>query len=387
MKAQYLFLIFCIVAVTGYGQVAPNKDKNWVLNRALSDEFNGKSVDTTKWRTDPFAWYAETYPENATIVDFPTKGIDPGGNVSTPKNRMLRLTAEYNNHEKGLHDGSTGGVATKNANYLYGYYEIFARLPGYWDTIHAIPGYPDSIGQHCSRGFWTTFYTAHQVRVKDSITGKSCIIEHEEIDILEPTGGDELDDAQSNLLGFGMMPKDTSLCAPESLLKMLIHDLSPVYMGFHKYAAECLPDRIVYYYDDVPIHTIHTGPFPRTLMGVVICNQLNNAYDWPPQYKIPNVFAGYENTPFPIYYDVDYFRYYQLNMQYCNTDAFILNAVQLAAFVYGVRRNITIGNGTSSISLNAGESVTFRASNSVTINGDFTVPLGSELNIIPTPCH
>jgi hypothetical protein len=52
-------------------------------------------------------------------------------------------------------------------------------------------------------------------------------------------------------------------------------------------------------------------------------------------------------------YDVDYFRYYQLNTQYYNTDALIANNAQLSAFTYGVRRNITIGNGTSAISLNA----------------------------------
>jgi hypothetical protein len=88
-----------------------------------------------------------------------------------------------------------------------------------------------------------------------------------------------------------------------------------------------------------------------------------------------------------MHYEVDYFRYYQLNTQYCNTDALIANNAQLSAFTYGVRRNITIGNGTSAISLNTGESVTFRATNDVTINGEFTAPLGCELNIIPTPCH
>jgi len=374
MKAQYLFLIFCIVAVTGYGQVAPIKDKNWVLNNALSDEFNGRSLDTAKWTTDVYAQYATSYPKNVTIVDMPKRGVDPGGPVIAP-NRMLRLTAERNNAGTGW-DGSTGGVQTKNANYLYGYYEMRAKLPGYWN---------DSLQQHCSRGFWPTLYVAHQVRDPNDW---NCIIEHEEIDIVEPNGGwfhgEWIDDAQTNSIGHGMM--DT-LCAPSALSNKVIRGLPPVYENFHKYAAECLPDRIIFYFDDVPIHTVYGMPFPKTLMGVFICNQLQNAHDYLGHPEITNVFKGYENTPFPIYYDVDYFRYYQLNTQYCNTDALIANNAQLSNFVYGVRRNITIGNGSAAISLNAGESVTFRAANSITINGDFTVPLGCELNIILTPCH
>ncbi|MCL2511181.1 MAG: glycoside hydrolase family 16 protein [Bacteroidales bacterium] len=372
MKAQYLFLIFCIVAATGYGQVAPNKDKNWVLNRALSDEFNGTSLDTAKWTTDVFAWYATSYPRNVTIVDVP-RGITPDGPIAA-SNRMLRMTAERNNSGTGW-DGSTGGVVTKNANYLYGYYEIRAKLPGYWSV--------DS-SKHCSRGFWPTFYTYHQVRDPED---PSCIIEHEEIDIIEPNGykinGEPMDNAQSNSIGHGMI--DTLECAPSPLSLKNIHGLPPVYENFHKYAAECLPDRIIFYFDDVPIHTVYKGPFPFTLMRVVICNQLHNGSDrWLSQ--APNVFKGY-NTPWPIHYDVDYFRYYQLNTQYCNTDALIANNAQLASFIYGVRRNITIGNGSAAISLNAGGSVTFRATNDVTINGEFTVPLGCEFNIIPTPCH
>ena len=374
MKTQYLFLIFCIFATTGYGQVSPIKDKNWVMNRALSDEFNGRSLDTTKWTTDVYAGYATSYPRNVTIEDLPTKSIDPGS-INISLNRMLRLKAERNNSGTGW-DGSTGGVGTKSENYLYGYYEMRAKLPGYWSV--------DS-SKHCSRGFWPTLYVAHQVRDPNDW---NCIIEHEEIDVVEPNGyvikDDPMDGAQSNSVGHGMII-DTSKCGPSALSLKNIHNLPPVYENFHKYAAECLPDRIIFYFDDIPIHTVYKGPFPFTSMRVIICNQLQNASDrWLSQ--APNVFEGY-NTPWPIYFDVDYFRYYQLNTQYCNTDALIANNTQLSNFVYGIRRNITIGNGTAVILLNAAESVTFRATNDVTINGEFTVPLGSELNIIPTPCH
>jgi hypothetical protein len=54
-----------------------------------------------------------------------------------------------------------------------------------------------------------------------------------------------------------------------------------------------------------------------------------------------------------------------------------------------IYKNITIGNGSSSISLNVGDKITFRASNTVTINGSFCVPSGNgtELHIILKPCY
>jgi len=372
MNKTYIFLTFYILHFfVGYSQVTPIKDKNWVLNKPLSDEFNGTSVDTAKWRTSGiYAFYAETYSRNAYIEDMPDKNNN-GNGVGIQPNRMLRLKCEglFPHWYYQLY-GRSGGVQTKEHHYLYGYYEMRARLPGYFNV--------DS-NKHCSRGLWPTLYAAYQVRMPPP--NYSCIIEHNEIDIVEPSGNGKpytqywSDDAQSNLLGLGMMMPEKE-CEPTSLVSKMIHNLPPLYEDFHKFAAECLPDRVIYYFDDVPIHTYYGGLFPDNLMKATICFQLN-------KYE---TFEGY-NTPLPLYYDVDYFRYYQLNTQYCNTDALIANNSQLSAFVYGVRRNITIGNGTASISLNSGESVTFRATNSVTINGDFTVPLGCELNIIPTPCH
>jgi len=369
MKKYLILILYILYSVVGYGQVTPIKDRNWVLNPSLSDEFNGTSVDTAKWITDNvFAWFAKTHWWNVTIEDMP-RNNNNGNNIGVRPNRMLRLKCEslppYHN---GV--GSSGGIETKEHNYLYGYYEIRARLPGYFST--------DSM-KHCSRGLWPTLYTSHQVRDPNDW---SCIIEHNEIDIVEPSGNTHdnnewTDDAQTNSIGHHMLI-DTIPCVNTKLGAKKIHNLPPMYENFHKYAAECLPDRIIYYFDDVPIHTVYGSvemPLPNTLMRVTICNQLNK---W-------EVFKGY-NTPLPLYYDVDYFRYYQLNTQYCNSDALIANNAQLSAFIYGVRRNIIIGNGTAAISLNAGESVTFRATNDVTINGDFTVPLGCELNIIPTPC-
>lgn len=70
----------------------------------------------------------------------------------------------------------------------------------------------------------------------------------------------------------------------------------------------------------------------------------------------------------------------------CNSDATIQSNAQLADFDYGVKKTITIDGSSSSISIPANEKVTFRATDNVTITGEFEVPLGSELEIITHPC-
>lgn len=102
-------------------------------------------------------------------------------------------------------------------------------------------------------------------------------------------------------------------------------------------------------------------------------------------YQIDRNCMPYDDTPLPQYMMVDYIRYYELNNNYCNEEAIILNTSQLYSF-YGVRRKITIGNGVNVIALNSNDTKTLRASESITINSCFSAPLGCELNLIPTLC-
>lgn len=95
-------------------------------------------------------------------------------------------------------------------------------------------------------------------------------------------------------------------------------------------------------------------------------------------------------TIFPQYMKVDYFHYYKLRLD-CSSSLTILNNTQLANYwisgVPAVKSNITFGNGTGAISLSTGGHYIFRAVNTITINGDYTVPLGAELTLMPTPCN
>lgn len=81
---------------------------------------------------------------------------------------------------------------------------------------------------------------------------------------------------------------------------------------------------------------------------------------------------------------VDYFRFYELSMD-CANNATLVNQTQYDAYVPQVKQNITIGNNSTSIS--TGSADFFRFTTGITINGTFTVPVGEELKLLPTPCY
>jgi beta-glucanase (GH16 family) len=345
IKELVALIILIIQQFTVDGQSPPIYDKNWVLNPGLSDEFNGTQIDPTKWSisNNVRGWSYCTFISSFASVN----------------NGYLNLKADY--------IGSTlytSGIYTTNYNYLYGYYEMNAKLPGYFNPITQ---------QYCNKGFWTAFWNYYDVR-----TDSNCILQHDEIDIIELDGCCNQVDGCS--IGGGGCIQDghcghTNVIFPGGYV---VHNLPPLSQAYHKYACEWYPNRVIYYFDDVPVASSFNNPnIPSdgNNTRVVIDNQLLHQSDFN------------SNTPWPQIYSIDYFHYYQLNMSYCGTDATINSNSDLANFQYGVRRNITIGNGSSSISLNVGDNITLRTSNTLTINGNFTVPLGSVLNIIPTPCQ
>jgi beta-glucanase (GH16 family) len=147
--------------------------------------------------------------------------------------------------------------------------------------------------------------------------------------------------------------------------------------GYHKYGLEWNTDRIIWYYDDVPVNTIYNNSdFTWTGVRVVIDQQIDagctNGFD-----------AG---LTFPQYMKIDYFRYYQLNHD-CSSNVTVLNNTDLAAYAFSVKNSITFGNGSNSVSFSSGDVKTFRAVDGITVYGSFTVPLGAEVTLEASPCN
>ena len=340
-KRLFYLLIALLSIFRGYGQLSPSQDDNWILNILKSDEFNDTICDKTKWD----------------ILDPPSVGFNwgNGGQLFIPANVLfdgncLKLKADictFNPNKV-----CSGGIQSENRNYGYGYYEIRAQLPGYnWN------------GQPCGYGFWPAFWTYYQVKEDN------CIVIHDEIDILEPDG---LQYASANVNVCGW--HDENNCEHSKIGEGWYTSATPLFVGFHKYAVEWLPDRIIYYFDDEPFFENYNSPsMVMQSQYVVIDFQLDGWH------------SPYSDTPWPQYMNVDYFRYYELDNTHCN-DVIMITSVSQLYNINGVCGDIIIGDGENFIDMLSNTNKTLRASNNIIINNGFCVPLGCELNIIPTPC-
>jgi hypothetical protein len=82
------------------------------------------------------------------------------------------------------------------------------------------------------------------------------------------------------------------------------------------------------------------------------------------------------STPFPSTMHIDYLKVYQLKDPIPLPDTSI-SAIDLKSS--GITDTITLGGGGSVSFIPENESRTFRATEMIEINGEFTVPLGAEL--------
>lgn len=369
-------------------------DKNWTLQTALSDEFPGTSLSGMWCKSDMFdaSWYYQWAGPNDCPNDMNgnvrwddinvSVGVDPNdASKNVLKLRIDPPTAPAPYDWNGSSNGPTypptspgatsqsGQVRSVNGTnyeaYTYGYFEMSAKLPGIVDGNGV--GHGDK--------FWPAFWLYH---VEDNPPG--CRIDHDEIDILEPDGY-QYADASTNVAGWHD-EDGPGFCDAHKVGEAWYTNNTPLCSGYHKFACEWNTDRMLFYFDDIPFYEFR-GFDPSLVMNMMrmsISANLGSNYDF-----YPGTFANG-----PQYMMVDYFRYYTLN-KYCSNSLTFLTAADVTNYwngaSVGVQSNINFGNGSSTISLSPTDKMIFRAVNDITINGELTVPLGTELTLTPTPCY
>ncbi len=152
--------------------------------------------------------------------------------------------------------------------------------------------------------------------------------------------------------------------------------------SWHTYAVEWSPSKIIFYVDNSPIRIYNqTGQTdPETGMPIYPVDPVRLILGIGMDKNSP-----ISSTSFPQKVYVDYVKVYELDND-CNTN---LNACNynFSAHDNKVKKNIIIGNGGCSNSLSSGDNVYMRASEGVLINGDFTVPVRSQLYLDVNSCY
>ena len=327
----------------------PANDLNWQLDTAKSDEFKGPSVDLTKWHVldcpsgDCCNWGGGTAFErnNANIS---------GGVLQLRIDGPVPAPAPCNN----IGAYATGGIESDSSIYSYGYFEMYAKLPGFYNS-----------GMPSGQKFWPAFWLYYLKM--DS----SCVLVDNEIDIMDT--GPWYYDGKTTSSNWHC---SDGHCGQISHGIINYTNSSPLFTAFHKYALEWNTNEIVFLFDDKPyFESYNDTSMTMAKLKLVIDQQiLDSSYRFVP------------GMAFPQYMSIDYFRYYKLKLD-CSNSATLLNNSDMAGYVYSVKSDITFGNGKDSIIMKNTDVKYFRAVNSITINGTFTAPLGSELGLLPTPCN
>lgn len=333
-------LHFCLWA---FGQT-PANDPYWKL--VWQDDFNSTTLDNTKWTIIDWA-----DGNNATLYIKNNVTINNGNLVLTVRNNPVNCAspptiwgARIPCIVNKIYPYNSGWVETKQAyNTQYGYIESRIKLPyGY--------------------GFWPAFWTY----VGSGVTPTNAA----EIDIFEVLGGDTDPTSPYNTAGIITTNYHLSYPSPNILVEHIPVGFN--YTDWHTYSIEWSPSKIIWYVDNSPIRIL---PNPSIIDPVRIILNLAVRPD-----VLPN-----HTTPFPSEMLVDYVRVYKLDND-CNTNMNVCN-YNFSTHDNKVKKNITIGNGTCTNTIESGQNVYLRASEGVLINGDFTVHNGAQLYIDVNSCY
>lgn len=341
MKKLY-FLIFIanfIISTQSYGQT-PINDPHWQL--VWQDNFN--SLDLNIWEiANNFDHYGEPQMYRTNNV--------------TVLNGNLVLKAKKENYLG--HAYTSGWVSTKQAyNIQYGFIESSIKLPyGY--------------------GFWPAFWTFKG----NGVIGSNAA----EIDIFEMVGHQP-----SNIVGTNIHKAycdcENYSCACDFLYDQECPDYNNTilcygqdlvfanftYTDWHIYGIEWSPTKIIWYIDGCPVRTMENH-------GIIDPVQIILNFAIEPRY-LPN-----SSTPFPSDMLVNYVKVYKL-INDCNT---IINACNYNFLTYDnkVKKEIVFGGSGCTNIVPSNSSIYLRASDGILINGDFTVPLGTQLYLDVNPCY
>jgi len=247
------------------------KEKGWKL--VWCDEFNGNSLDTTKWNV----LKRETSKHNELQYYIAEEVYLEDG--------LLRIRSSKRNY--GSQEYTSGRLDTRGkCAPVYGRFEIRARLPGGQGMWPAHWLYPQN------RNWQMEYIMAEAVA-----NGKESMIPEErpwysEIDIMEFLGHET-----------GVLYGTLHYCTFDGQKRTSSgtwRSSTDYSAGFHLYALEWEPDSMRWFIDDNLIHSTVNG-IPHTPHYLILNTAVGGRWPGNPD----------STTVFPQYHDIDYVRIFQ----------------------------------------------------------------------------
>jgi beta-glucanase (GH16 family) len=352
MKKILGIIIVANFSQTGYCSSPPDlNDPTWEL--AFSDEFNDGSINTSLWNV-----YNEHDHWGATNCVFLSSNVfEAGGNLTlrykkenyscTPPHGLPGDTwycvRQANSGGSLIYNHTGAQVATKEAfNFEYGYVEARIKMD-----------------------FASGTYPAYWTIIGDGLSGSNAA----EIDIFEMLTYDPQFGTPSEIMTSNLHYTYPGADPVDGFDATNIGNWDDVYRTF---AIEWNPNEIIWFIDGVEkrVYTNHEIHDPiKLLLTLTIALHASDA-------------------PTALQKDmlIDYIRVYQKKGSCGSSPTYCI--FNFPSWVEEVKQNITIGCTGNTNTQPAATTQYFWVTNSMTINGEFTVPLGSTMSIqIEDDCY
>jgi beta-glucanase (GH16 family) len=285
-------------------------------------------------------------------------------NVLLSNGKLLIITKRENYQFRDSTFKYTSGRVKSSFAMKYGYFEVKAKTPE-------------------GRGFWPAIWLH---------SGQSSNCTYREIDLYEGDGN------IPNYTSNNAYTQYSSDCpkSPEptvtnfgwnSVKNKYTHPTN-INGSEHIWGLEWSPNVLIFYLDGIELRRIPTDSLFEKPMDFILNTALQR-YNYDVRDSTGNIinsFTGVDSTTImPDTFEVDYVRVYKLRFDnYCSTNETITNFTNYQSNT--VKKNITI-SGTSPITVPGNSTIILRAHNEITINGDFSVPLGSEFGTLISACY
>ena len=322
-----LFTVFLKVQTQiAYTQI-PINDPAWIIQSSVCDDFDGTSLNTSKWIPLNNQW-----DSHSAAMDFISNIVISGSTIKLLADTLI--PAIYYPNFLGIDSFRYQAASIRTTWYdKYGYFEISAKYPtgniAYWP------------------GFWL-------------FNGDCTNHWYNEIDIAENGGSESLD---GHSMGTNIWISHTDTCGQDGNAfgnPYTVEGLPKLDEAFHKYAVQWNPEYIFWYFDDNLVRTFNDNDgdsIPQHPMKVVLDFYIN---PWTP--NLPHMPAAEV--------ELEYFNYYKLNTD-CNTDLTIcMPSVDYSS--RAVEKSITTG-GICSPTFNTSDEYTLRATDYVILDAGTTI--------------
>lgn len=357
-------------------------DKNWEL--VFSDGFSntGRSWDyywisspDKKWRS--FIGYNSiTHGDNEyqvyqynnchfnsqdgtmkLVSEFDWSNNIPSHNYFLPPSMGNNYPSESQLHFfSGYLEAKKDSIYETDMKFGFGYFEIRCKLPTHHGAFPA---------------FWLFGNGTNTYEEID-------IFEHYETDVYSPreytiglwhnpNGLSYLQDRNST---GATKYKDETIYIPNS---------EPDLNSYHTFTCEWMPDYVRWYRDGQLVSEYtdetHISKYKKTL----IINYALNEYSYDDVFHIPNGWSGSDTMT------IDYVKVYQLRLD-CDTDEYITTGSQFANFDHKMKNSITIGSSNNAVIVPSNTNVSMRADEFILINGEFELPVSSQMTLQTHRC-